>query len=68
MKSSSHFLCKMLGLWQAAGDVTSHDDFSIKKDIYVEEETGHQNMEILISDWVFLSYKVCFVNQMTFQL
>lgn len=58
----------MLGLWQAAGDVTSHDDFSIKKDIYVEEETGHQNMEILISDWVFLSYNVCFVNQMTFQL
>lgn len=46
----------MLGLWQAAGDVTSHDDFSIKRDIYVEEETGHQNMEILISHWVFLSY------------
>lgn len=39
----------MPGLWQAAGDITSCDDFSIKKDIHSKEEDGYQDMEIPIS-------------------
>lgn len=41
VKSSSHFLSKRPGLWQAAGDITSHDDFSIlKKKGYLCWERG----------------------------
>ena len=50
VKSPSHFLCKTPGLWQAAGDITSHDDFSIKKRIFMLRKRPVINMKILIRD------------------
>lgn len=49
-EESSHFLCKTPGLWQAADDITSHDDFSIKKRIFMLRKRLVINMKILISD------------------
>lgn len=58
MKSSGHFLCKILGLSQAGGDITSYNDLSIKIDHHAEEEDSYQGMETLISDTFFMLYYI----------
>ena len=57
VKSSSHFLSKRPGLWQAAGDITPHDDFSIlkKKGCLCGEGGSGRGKQFL--PWSFFHFK-----------